>query len=400
MERACAELIRQTRDRFAFVIVAAEADPALRDLAEGLVEVPVPRHPMPLRFAVFFVKGGWALRKVRADIVHTVGAIVPNRVDLASIHCCHTACREVPRPAGLPRPSLARRVSRALAKFQARAAERWCYRPGRLRAFAAVSEGVAEELNRHFPGLPVAVTANGVDVGQLGPSPATRQQVRRETSTGDQEVVALFVGGDWYHKGLDLAIGGLALAASSGAALRLWVVGAGDEAAFRRIARRAGVADRVAFFGFRHDTPRFYQAADLFVLPSAHETFSIVCFEAAACGLPLVIPRLHGAHELVGNDQGGLVVERTATSIGEALLRLAGDQVLRRRLGAEALRRVAGYSWQRSAASVAGVYDALLAPGTEPGRPSRNVTVDGRPASCAVPGRASGPRDERMRTET
>jgi len=360
MERACAELIRQTGDRLAFVLVATEVDPGLRDLVAGVVDVRVPRRPMPLRFALFFVKAGWALRHVHADVVHTVGAIVPNRVDLASVHFCHAGYREVVGFAGLPQPSLARRLSGALGRWEARAAERWCYCPGRLRALAAVSHGVAAEVERHFPGLPVVVTANGVDTERFRPSPASRDHLRRATSTGQAEVVALFVGGDWYRKGLELAIGGLALAAASGAPMRLWVVGAGDETTFRGIARRAGVADHVVFFGPRDDTAPFCQAADLFVLPSAYETFSLASFEAAACGLPLVIPPLHGAIELVGDDEGGIVVDRTASSIGMAFARLAQDENLRRRLGAEARRRASAFSWERSAASVAGVYEALL----------------------------------------
>jgi glycosyltransferase involved in cell wall biosynthesis len=361
MERACAELIRRTGDRFAFVLVAADVDPGLRDVVAGIVEVGVPRRPMALRFALFFVKAGWALRHIRADVVHTVGAVVPNRADLASIHFCHAGYREVVGFAGLPQRSVARRLSGALARWEARAAERWCYRHGRLRALAAVSHGVAAEVERHFPGLPVVVTANGVDAERFGPSPASREHVRRATSTGQSEVVALFVGGDWHRKGLELAIGGLAAAVASGAPLRLWVVGAGDEAAFLGIAHRAGVADRVIFFGRRDDTAPFCQAADFFVLPSAYETFSIASFEAAACGLPLVIPPLHGASELVGDDEGGLVVDRTAPSIGRAFARLAQDETLRRRLGAEARRRASVFSWERSAASVAGVYEALLA---------------------------------------
>jgi UDP-glucose:(heptosyl)LPS alpha-1,3-glucosyltransferase len=361
MERACAELIRRTGDRFVFVVVAADIDPELRSLAEACIGVRVPGRPMPLRFALFFVKAGWALRRVRADVVHTVGAIVPNRVDLASVHFCHAGYRQVVGLLGLPQPSRARRLSGAVARWEARAAERWCYRPGRLRALAAVSRGVAGELGRHFPGLPVVVTSNGVDAERFGPSPETRQEVRRETSTPDAEVVALFVGGDWHRKGLEVAITGLAAACSSGASLRLWVVGPGDEATFRGIADRAGVADRVTFFGRRDDTARFYRAADLFVLPSAYETFSIASFEAAASGLPLVIPHLHGASELVGDDEGGLVVERTASSIGDAFVRLARDGMLRRRLGAEAMRRASAFSWERSAASVAGVYRTLLA---------------------------------------
>lgn len=361
MERACAELIRRSNDSLAFTVICADLDPRLRELVDRWIRVRIPRRPSPVRFAVFFLLAGWALRRVDAAIVHTVGAIVPNRVDLASIHFCHAGYREAVGLGRSPGASWPRRLNRAMAQWQARAAERWCYRPARLSALAAVSQGVAGEVSRHFPGVPVRETRNGVDATRFHPDAASRDEVRQETSTDPDAVVALFVGGDWRRKGLELAVEALAAAASVGTFLRLWVVGAGDVAQFQRIARRAGVAEQVLFFGPRSDTHRFYQAADIFVLPSAYETFSIASFEAAACGLPLVIPPLHGASELVGNDEGGMIVERTASSIGHAFARLAQDKTLREQLGGEAARRALQYSWDRSVDSVLEIYRALLA---------------------------------------
>src|SRR5205823_10094486 len=103
----------------------------------------------------------------------------------------------------------------------------------------------------------------------------------------------------------------------------------------------------------------YYRAADLFVLPSTYETFSIVSFEAAACGLPLVIPYLAGAGELVGDDEAGIVVARDAGAIAGAIEALAGDADRRAALGAEARRRAAPFTWARSAASVASLYRRL-----------------------------------------
>lgn len=361
MERACAELIRRSNGSLAFTVVCADLDPHLQESVHRWIRVRIPRRPSSLRFPAFFLLAGWALRGVDADIVHTVGAIVPNRVDVASIHFCHAGYREAVALGRSSGASWPRRLNRALTEWQARVAERWCYHPARLRILAAVSHGVADELNRHFPGIPVRETANGVNANRFHPDAKSRDELRQALSTDPGAVVALFVGGDWQHKGLGLAVEGLAAAAFSGTFLQLWVVGAGDQATFRRTARRAGVGDQVLFFGPRSDPHRFFQAADLFVLPSVYETFSIVSFEAAACGLPLVIPRLHGASELVGDDEGGMIVERTAASIGNALVRLAGDKTLRERLGREAARRASQYSWDRSVGSVLEMYRALLA---------------------------------------
>jgi UDP-glucose:(heptosyl)LPS alpha-1,3-glucosyltransferase len=179
---------------------------------------------------------------------------------------------------------------------------------------------------------------------------------------GPADVVALFLGGDWDHKGLGVAIEGLARASSElEAQMLLWVVGHGNERRFRDVAERNGVNDRVKFFGIRPDPERFHQAADVFVLPTLYETFSLAAFEAAASGLPLVAPAVSGIEELIGDGEAGIVVERTAMSVGRALTRLATDADLRARLGAAGRRRASEYTWERSIEAMLAVYGELLA---------------------------------------
>ena len=360
MERACAELIRRAHDEVDFVVVAAELSPELRPLVQRWVHVRIPQRPFPLKFVLFWLRAGLALRRIDADLVHTVGAIVPNRVDVAAVHFCHAgflAANNNAAPGAAPR---LRRLNTTLARALALAAERWAYRSSRLRAFAAVSQGVAGEVTRHYASVPVTVTPNGVDVERFRPDADVRAALRSAERVGDS-VVALFVGGDWDRKGLGIAIEAVAKARASGHDLRLWVVGRGDEARFAAVVAELGVAPYVRFFGPQSDVVRFYQAADIFVLTSLYETFSLVCFEAAACGLPLVIPPISGASEIVGADEGGLLLPRSATAVADGLIRLAADPELRVRLGSEARRRAAAYTWQNSVASVVELYRTLLA---------------------------------------
>ncbi len=359
MERACAELIRHAHDEFSFTVVSAELDPALRSLVDRWVRIRVPMRPIPLKFVAFFLRAGLALRRLDVDLVHTVGAIVPNRVDVAAVHFCHAGHRASTghlAPVGA-RPS--RRLNTTIARALAVMAERWCYRPARLRSFAAVSGGVAEELRSHYPGVPVALTPNGIDLDRFRPDAAERDRTRAQYDVPPGQVVALFVGGDWNRKGLDLAIDAIAKSRADGTEVLLWVVGPGDEARFQARADALGVGDAVVFFGRRSDTERFYRAADVFVLPSEYETFSIVCFEAAASGLPVVAPPLHGVSDLIGDGAAGTVVERNADSVAAALVALA-DPATRARLGTEARRRAQQYTWEGSARSVLGLYRSLL----------------------------------------
>jgi glycosyltransferase involved in cell wall biosynthesis len=346
MERAAAELLRRGHERCQFVVVSSALAPELRPVVEWR-RVRIPARPAALRFATFWALAGRALRGLRADVVHVLGAIVPGRADLATVQFCHAGFRAATgslAPAGSPP---VRRLNTALAHRIALAAERRCYRPGRVRMLAAVSAGVARELERHYPSLPVVVTPNGVDCERFRPPPSRPSRDR---------ITAVFVGGDWDRKGLGIAIE--ALAAAPGVALD--VVGAGDVTRFRAIASRYGVAERVRFLGPRQDVERVLQASDVIVLPTLYETFSLAAHEAAASGLPVVATPVHGVAELVGDGEAGLIVERTRASVGAALAQLAADPALRSRLGAEARRRALELDWDRSVASILDAYDSLL----------------------------------------
>jgi glycosyltransferase involved in cell wall biosynthesis len=360
MELVLAELILRINADYRVVVVASTLSPDLRPLVEWR-RVRVPRRPFPLKFLVFALLAGWQLAREQVDLVHVTGAIVPNRANLATVHLCHAGFRDAVGMFTAPGTPFFRRLNTSVARRLALAAERWCYRRSRLRVLAAVSHGLARELECHYQQVPVVVTPNGVDMERFRPVASARTRRRREEGVCPDETLALFVGGDWDHKGLGIAIAGLARAKAQGVRLRLWVVGAGDQDRYRRLAGRLGVECYVRFFGPRMDTERFYQAADLLVLPSLYETFSLVAHEAAASRIPLVATPVHGSQELIGDDEAGLLVERTPEAVGDALARLGADTELRRRLGRVARRRASQYNWDRSVESVVALYHSLLA---------------------------------------
>ena len=356
MERAFRELIRRAHREYELVVIASELAPDLADLVDWR-RTRVVARPAPLRFGLFYLLAGlrlwWVRRKI--DLVHTCGAIVPNRADLASVHFCHSgfrAARESTADLNVP---VLRRVNTAVAEALSLVAERWSY-GSRTRVLGAVSPGVAGELASAYPGARVIVTPNGVDLERFRPDPDARTRMRRSQAVGDEDMVALFVGGDWHRKGLEIALHALVGAPST----RLWVVGAGDCDAFRARAEALGVAQRVIFFGVRRDVERFHQAADVLVLPSRYEAFPLVSLEAAACGLPLLTTKVNGVTEIVGDGDAGWILERSAQAFGQALQALAEDPERRRRMGREARRRAEGFSWEASTAEVLRLYGDLL----------------------------------------
>lgn len=360
MERACAELIRRLHGEVRFVVVSAELAQDLRPMVERWYRVRLPMRPIPLKFVWFYVRAGGTLAWLRADLVHSIGAIVPNRVDVVTVHFCHAGFAAVTRRLSPTAVPFFRQVNTALARALGLAAERWSYRSGRLRSFAAVSNGVAAELAAHYPGIPCTITPNGVDSARFTRDVPLRQAMRIREGVKDS-VVAIFVGGDWDRKGLAVALEAVGIARHSGVDFRLWVVGHGDQQRFADLARTAGADGAVRWWGRRSDVADLYRTADVFVLPSIYETFSMAAFEAAACRLPLVVTAFSGAPDaLVGNDEGGRIVERDPMAVAKALVEIGRDDSLRTALGDEAHRRSALFGWQGSVDATLALYRSLL----------------------------------------
>jgi UDP-glucose:(heptosyl)LPS alpha-1,3-glucosyltransferase len=360
LERIFTELVRRGSSQVDFTVVSNTLSPDMRRQVRWL-RVPAIRRPFVLKFLIFFCLAQIRLSRERHDLVHSVGAVVPGPVDLASVQYCYAAYVQrvgAPAPRGA---SPLRRLNAALGNLASLAAERWGFRPGRVRLLAAASDSTRRELARHYPGVPAMTTPNGVDLGAFTPDPGRRAEVRRREAVADQELVCLFVGGDWARKGVDHTIRGVAAAQrTTSRPLLLWIVGQGDQRRMQALADAHGVGGRVRFFGFRPEVEQFYQAADLFLLPTLYEAFPLVALEAAASALPIVATRVSGVDELIGDGQAGLLVERSAEAIGDAVARLAADDELRSRLAETARLRAAAYTWDRSVASVLEAYRGLL----------------------------------------
>jgi len=144
---------------------------------------------------------------------------------------------------------------------------------------------------------------------------------------------------------------------ASGRSAHLDLVGATGEAAYARRVRRiladGGFASDVRVWGTLSSDglAQRYADADVFVLPSRSEGFGTVYAEALGHGLPVIAYRIEPVSWLVPEGCGILVPEDGRDALGAAMIRLADDPKLRRRVAARARRRVKALpTWQESGA--------------------------------------------------
>lgn len=290
--------------------------------------VPGPSRPFLIAYPWFMLAGSLVLRRWRRGVVQATGAIVLNRVDVIAIHYCHQV--------GVSTPSRPTRLFRSHIKLVGslkRLGERVCFRRNRSATFVCVSEGVAEEVREYFPRVAdrTLTIHNGVDTDTFTPGARQEQARALRVSLGiaDSRLVVVFVGSEWERKGLRVVIEALAAA-------RDWdlvVAGGGYEQRYRELADSLGVGEAVHWLGVTRDVPLVYALADAFVLPSSYETFSIVTFEAAASGLPILATAVNGVRELIADGENGFLISPVPSVIADRLTQLAADPALRVRLG-------------------------------------------------------------------
>lgn len=315
---------------------------------------PTPGALIPL---VYPSRATRSLRGRPYDIRHNQGGCALRGQEIVTAHSCHRAWWQLKFSQGEAARALLNPHHHAVLHV-----EKANYRPGAYSRVIAVSAGVGREVTQHY-GVPpelIRVIPNAVDLARFQPADAAarRARVRARHGLGDDDVVLLWVGKEFRRKGLGPLIAALPLLPPSAKVL---VVGGDDPAPFREQSTRLGVADRVVFAGHSSAVEDFFVAGDVFVFPTLYEAFALVTLEAAAAGLPLVTTRVNGTEDFVVEGGNGFFIEREAASIGSALRPLVERPELRRRIGENAARSVAGYTWDAVARQTHDVYEEVLA---------------------------------------
>jgi len=122
-----------------------------------------------------------------------------------------------------------------------------------------------------------------------------------------------------------------------------------------------GIRDHVHFTGFVDDQslPRLYAGADFFVYPSLYEGFGLPVLEAMASGAPVITSNVSSLPEVAGG--AAVLVDPSSTAeLSDAMLRLAGDEELRRQLRVKGLERAGHFSWEQTAEQTWQIYQAVI----------------------------------------
>jgi glycosyltransferase involved in cell wall biosynthesis/predicted metal-dependent phosphoesterase TrpH len=340
-----------------FEIEVVGTDPEVDRRLPAVAEIEVPFYP-GLRIGIPSLPAA----------VQTLAGLDGGRFD--AIHVCS------PGPAGIAGALLARALGLPLVGSY----------HTELTAYAAVRSGqrrVAQAMQ-----LAVSTFYNACDV-VLSPSPAADQALaaialpaqrvmrwdrgvdtqRFDPSLRDESLLpaainVMYSGRITREKGADLLADAFLLARnrdSSEVGRRLHLVLAGGGPEQQRLRERLG--DGATFLGWLEgaELARAYASADIFLFPSATDTFGQVILEAQASGLPTIAVAQGGPLSLIEHRVNGLLCDADAQQLADALIELAGSPLLREHLSRAALRSARARTWEQTLALLGDGYQRALA---------------------------------------
>ena len=186
-------LIHLHHDKYRYVVISMTLPEEIRPYVEWH-RMPCPKRvSFRLRWVIFYINAGLRIRRLRADLVHTIGPtpIVPNHVDLHTTTYSHLEFRKATAADHFRGNTIGWRIGQRIAERL----ELWWFRH-RVGLLVALSEASRVDLRRHYPGAHVTVIPRGFDLQRFKPDEDNRRRIRTENSVSENESVAIFVDQD------------------------------------------------------------------------------------------------------------------------------------------------------------------------------------------------------------
>lgn len=147
-------------------------------------------------------------------------------------------------------------------------------------------------------------------------------------------------------KGPQVLIESFARIAAKYPTTRLRLAGSGPELeTLRDMVHKLGISARCEFvapYAGSDAKYAFMKGLDVFVHPSFAEGLPNSVMEAMACGLPIIATNVGGVPDMLTPESGIMVPANDVEALASALEHLAGDAVLRKRMGESSRRRYEG----------------------------------------------------------
>ncbi len=230
----------------------------------------------------------------------------------------------------------------------------------------AVSNYVKEMMINHgADAARIQVIPNGVDISMF--KPASIEDARNKLGLPLDTFIVLFTGNLVPRKGVDVLLKAFQACLAKHSDSLLVILGDGSEReVLLALAGELGIAEQVQFAGFRMlpEMPFWYQACDLFVMPSWAEGLSLSILEAMAAAKPVITsyPTI-GKHDAIKTGETGwLTSYGEVAELAKVLIGSMERPILTKEMGEKARQMAEDqFSWEVIGKRTLKVYQAVLA---------------------------------------
>ncbi|MEM3871149.1 MAG: glycosyltransferase family 4 protein [Nitrososphaeria archaeon] len=211
-----------------------------------------------------------------------------------------------------------------------------------------------EEFKRCYRLLPssISVVPLGQDIFDRYQSRISGKLARLE----DKKVL-LFVGNDWYRKGVWYLLLAFAVVHKKIPNTLLVLTGP-PQVSFISLAKRLKIIDSIIFAGNPDEETlaKLYASCDIFVLPSFHEGFSQTIVEAMAFAKPVVTTPIAGYPVVTSGQEGFIIPPADYKAIATSIITLLKNEWLYQKMSHNAFKKAKKYTWEKSAKKILAIY--------------------------------------------
>jgi len=208
----------------------------------------------------------------------------------------------------------------------------------------------------------IEIIPNGVNLSEYENLPQ-RGNFRAKWKIRESQKVILFLARIHKIKGPDLLAKAFSSISRDTADLKLVFAGPdnGYLAFMQKLTSELYIEDKVLFTGplYGKDKLEAYVDADVYVLPSNYEAFSLSVIEAMACGTPVIVTDRCGIADIIV-DKAGLVVPYDEKLLGSAISRMLSDENMRRECSIYSRSIVRKhFTWSKVVEQIDAVYESV-----------------------------------------
>ena len=227
----------------------------------------------------------------------------------------------------------------------------------------AVSSHTKKDAVEHLAIAPhnITVVPNAVDAIFHPLLPDDIDEFRRRRGIAKDTLCLLNVGSNNARKNILTILKTLAVLNTQGLPVMFWKVGADFNAEQKHFIKIHHLESCIAYLGRPDEATlvKIYNAADVLLAPSLYEGFGLTVLEAMACGAAVVAANATSIPEVAG-DAAILTAPLDVNAIVKAIQQLYDHPCYREQLVQRGLERVKQFTWEKTAAHVANVYEQIL----------------------------------------